>query len=224
MIIIGHRGAAGYEPENTLISFRKALKLKVDMIELDVHICKSKELVVIHDKKVDRTTNSKGKIADLNLNELKKLDAGKGEKIPTLKEVLNFINKKTKINIELKGNRTAKPVNDIIEEYVKKGWRYKDFIVSSFNYKELKDFFNINQTVKLSVLIDKNSKDFFKIVKEIKAYSINPSLNIIDKNFIKSAHDKGLKVFVYTVNNEKDIKKMEKLEIEGIFSDYPDKI
>ena len=121
---IGHKGAAGYAPENTLASFQKALDLGVDMIELDVHKSKSGEIVVIHDDTVDKITNGKGKVGELTLKELKKLDVHFGsetkltrpmsgaeqirkEKIPTLKEVLDLVNGKIKINIEIKARDTA---------------------------------------------------------------------------------------------------------------------
>src|SRR6056297_2287931 len=100
---IGHRGAMGYEPENTLRSFKKAIELNVDMVELDVYVCSSGELVVIHDDKVDKTTNGKGYVSEKSFDELRKLDAGMGEKIPTLQEVLDLIDKRAKVNIELKG-------------------------------------------------------------------------------------------------------------------------
>ena len=136
---IGHRGAPGYEPENTLRSFEKAISMGVDMVELDVHKCKSGELVVIHDKKVNRTTNKKGFVKNKNLQQLKTLDAGKKEKIPTLKEVLDFINKRVKINIELKGPKTTEAVLKLIEEYInKKKWKYSQFIISSFDSRKIK--------------------------------------------------------------------------------------
>ena len=116
MIRIGHRGAMGYEPENTLRSFKKALALKVDMIEFDVYVCKTGEVVVIHDDKVDRTTNGKGYVVQKTLQELTSLDAGKGEKIPLLEEALDCINKKVQVNIELKGEGTAEPVYKIIQK------------------------------------------------------------------------------------------------------------
>ncbi len=116
---IGHRGAMGYAPENTLKSFKKALELNINCVELDVHACKSGELAVIHDDEVDRTTNGKGYIAEKDLNEVKILDAGEGEKIPLLSEVLDLIDKRIKINIELKAEGTAKPVYEMIEDYMK---------------------------------------------------------------------------------------------------------
>jgi len=107
---IGHRGAAGHAPENTLASFRKAIELGLDMTELDVHVCASGELVVIHDENVDRTTNSKGWVSKLSLTELKRLDAGAGETVPTLAEVLDLLKDRIMLNIELKGLGTAEPV------------------------------------------------------------------------------------------------------------------
>ncbi|MEM3426627.1 MAG: glycerophosphodiester phosphodiesterase family protein, partial [Thermoproteota archaeon] len=97
---IGHRGARFYEPENTLRSFRKALELGVDAVELDVRRTRDGELVVIHDAEVDRTTNGKGLVRELTLEEIRRLDAGKGEKIPTLEEALDFLDGRVKILIE----------------------------------------------------------------------------------------------------------------------------
>jgi len=122
---------------------KKALELNVDAIELDVYACESGELVVIHDNKIDRTTNGKGYVTEKTLDELRILDAGDGEKIPLSSEVFDIINKKVKINIELKGNKVAKHVNDLIQDYIKnKGWKYKHFIISSFNIMNLSDSMN----------------------------------------------------------------------------------
>jgi glycerophosphoryl diester phosphodiesterase len=118
MQIIGHRGASGYEPENTLRSFQKAIDLGVEMIELDVYTCKSGELVVMHDDKVNRTTNGNGYVFNMTLTELKTLDAGKGEKVPTLVEVFDLINKKIAINVELKGEGTAESTAELIQKYI----------------------------------------------------------------------------------------------------------
>src|ERR1700691_2371330 len=99
MLVIAHRGASGYEPENTLASFKKALEIGVDGIELDVHLSKDGNVMVIHDSWVNRTTNGIGRVENKTLKELQKLDAGNGEKIPTLQEVLDVINRKVLINI-----------------------------------------------------------------------------------------------------------------------------
>ena len=222
---IGHRGAVGYEPENTLLSFKKALELNVDMIELDVHVCKTGEVVVIHDDKVDRTTDGKGYVAKKTFQKIRTLDAGKGQKIPILQEVLDMVNRKAKINIELKGKGTARPVSDIIEKYVKeKGWSYDDFLISSFNRHELQKFYQLNPKVRLGILIARPTTRFARFAKKINAYSVNASIDLINKNFINNVHKKGLKVFVWTVNDFKEIEIMKSLEVDGIFSDFLDRL
>ncbi len=215
----------GYEPENTLLSFKKALELNVDMIELDVHVCKTGEVVVIHDDKVDRTTNGKGFVLKKTFHELTALDAGKGQKIPILQEVLDIVNRKAKINIELKGKGTARPVSDIIEKYVKeKGWLYDDFLISSFNRHELQKFYQLNPKVRLGILIARATTRFRQFAKKINAYSVNASMDLINKDFISGVRKKGLRVFVWTVNDFKDIERMKLLEVDGICSDFPDRL
>ena len=222
---IGHRGACGYEPENTLLSFKKALELKVDMVECDVHVCKTKQVVVIHDTTVERTTNGSGKVKEKALEQLKFLDAGKGEKIPTLEEVLDTVNCKAKVNIELKGEGTAKPVYQIIEKYIKtKRWAYQDFLISSFNVSQLQQFYQFNRRVKIGVLIDGDPKGFDKWTEKVKAGSIHVRLPFVTRDFIQAAHKFGLKVFVWTVNDSKAIRKMKSMGVDGIFSDFPDRL
>ncbi|MDZ4383036.1 MAG: glycerophosphodiester phosphodiesterase family protein [Thermodesulfovibrionia bacterium] len=222
---IGHRGACGYEPENTLLSFKKAIELNVDMIELDVHVCKTGEVVVIHDDKVDRTTDGKGYVAKKTFQKIRTLDAGKGQKIPILQEVLDMVDRKAKINIELKGKGTAKPVFGIIEKYVKeKRWSYDDFLISSFNRHELQKFYQLNPKVRLGILIARPTTRFERFAKKINAYSVNARIDLVNKDFINNVRKKRLKVFVWTVNDFKDIERMKLLEVDGIFSDFPDRL
>ena len=115
---IGHRGARGYEPENTRLSFQKALDLKVDMIEFDVYNCKSGEIVLFHDKRVDLLVKDSGYVTDKTLSQLKEYDLGKGEQVLTLDEALDFIDRRAKVNIEIKGEGIARAVNSIIEKYI----------------------------------------------------------------------------------------------------------
>jgi glycerophosphoryl diester phosphodiesterase len=225
-LIIGHRGASGYKPENTLLSFKKAISLNADMIEMDIFKCKTGELVIIHDNSVDRTTNGKGYIRDLTFKELRILDAGKGEKIPTLPEVLDLVNNKIKINLELKGEGTAGPVYELIRKYVEeKGWSYNDFFISSFNHRLLQEFIKLipnNAAIKICPLIYGIPIDLSQFTVNLKAYSINVSADFIDKKFIDDAHTQGMKVFVYVVNNPDEAMKLKSLGIDGIFTDFPD--
>jgi glycerophosphoryl diester phosphodiesterase len=150
---IGHRGAKGYEAENTLLSFQKSIDLGVDGIELDVHISSDGEIMVIHDEKVDRTTDSKGFVTDFSLNELKSFRINETHTIPTLKEVLDLVNQKCFVNVELKGNGTAKPIVALLEEYVlEKNWEYSHFIVSSFDWNALKEVRSLNSKIPIGIL------------------------------------------------------------------------
>ena len=222
---IGHRGAMGYEPENTLSSFKKALELNVDMVELDVHVCKTGELVVIHDDKVDRTTNGRGYVIEKKFNELRTLDVGNGEKIPTLEEVLDLINKKIKVNIELKGEGTAKPAFEVIERYVRdRNWKYDDFLISSFNHYELKKFNELNPRTKIGLLIADMSISYAEFAGKVNAYSVNICIEFINQALVDDIHKRGLKVFVWTVDDLEDIARMKLLGVDGIISNFPDRI
>jgi len=222
---IGHRGAAGYEPENTLLSFKKALDLGVDAIELDVYVCKTGELVVIHDDKINRTTNGNGYVVEKTFEELRSLDAGQGEKIPTLKEVLDLVDKKVIVNIELKGVDTANPVSKLIDRYIgEKGWTKDNFIVSSFNHPELKKFNLLNPKIKIGALLTGIPIDYAEFAQKLNAYSVNLSIEFINQEFVDDAHKRGLKVFVWTANDLDDINRIKALGVDGIFSNFPDRL
>jgi glycerophosphoryl diester phosphodiesterase len=222
---IGHRGARGHEPENTLLSFKKALELDVDMIELDVYTLKDGHTVVFHDDELGRTTNGEGFLIGKTFEEIKKLDAGKGEKVPMLEEVLDLVDKKTQVNIELKGEDTAQPVARIVEKYVQeKGWSYDDFLVSSFNHRELKEFKDLKPEVKIGMLISDVSPDYSQLAENLGAYSINVNKEFVTRELVNDVHEKGLKVFVWTVNNKDEIRRIKLLGVDGIFSDYPDRL
>ena len=225
MLRIGHRGACGYAPENTLLGFSTALQLHVDMIELDVHVCRSGEIVVIHDNKVDRTTDGTGYVTERTLDELKIMDAGKGEKIPTLQEVLELVNKKVKVNIELKGTGTAKPVFQLLEKYIRGfGWTYDGFLISSFNQNELQEFRDLGQRFNIGVLGMGFSTSFAEFAEKINAHYINMYMNSINRELVDDAQQRNMKVIVWTVNEIEDIKRIESMGVDGIISDYPDRL
>ena len=116
MIIMGHRGAAALEPENTLLSIERAIDIGVDAVEIDVRLTKEGELVVIHDSSVDRTTSGSGLVRDYELKALKKLDAGKGERIPTLQEVIELVGQRATLVVELKEAGTEEKVVSLIDK------------------------------------------------------------------------------------------------------------
>jgi glycerophosphoryl diester phosphodiesterase len=222
---IGHRGAMGYISENTLSSFEKSIKIGVDVIELDVRLCKTGQLVIIHDEKVDRTTNSKGYVAEKTLEELKALNTGNGEEIPTLYESLSFIDRRVKVNIELKGVGTARPVYKTIQDFIKnKNWKKSDFLISSFDHSQLEEFHLLDSNIRIGVLIRNNPMGYDQFLKKINAYSVNISLKLINQELVDYFHKKNLKVYVWVVNKLSDIKQMKLLGVDGFFSDFPDKI
>lgn len=223
---VGHRGAAGYEPENTLLSFQKAMELGADMIELDVRACKSGELVAIHDDTVERTTDGKGNVKDKTLSELKGLNIEKGQKISTLTEILDFLDRKIKVNVELKGKNTAFKACRIIQRYVEeKGWSYDDFIVSSFNHAELWIVKFMDKDIKIGVLSEVVPPiKFMSFVKTIKPHSVNVPVNRVDKDFVEKAHKNNIKVFVFAADNSGEIEKAKEIGADYICSDFPDKI
>lgn len=223
VLIIGHRGCS-YEPENTLISFEKALALNVDMIELDVHKCKSGEIVVIHDESVDRTTNGHGKVKELSFQELKKLNCEKMQKIPKLEEVFDLIDKKCKVNIELKGIDTGVLTGKIIEKYVSKGWDYEDFLVSSRNYIELNKLFYYNKNIPRGVILFIPQKNFMNHFKYLTPSAVCVNFIFARPYLIEQAHNYNVEFFVWTVNNKKTYERMKKLGVDGVFSNYPDKL
>ncbi|MDB5177605.1 MAG: glycerophosphoryl diester phosphodiesterase, glycerophosphoryl diester phosphodiesterase [Candidatus Saccharibacteria bacterium] len=225
MQIIAHRGASGYKPENTLSSFQEAISLGVDIIELDVFVIKTGEVVVFHDETVDRTTHSTGKVTDFSLEELRQLDAGNGEKIPLLSEVLDLIDKRIPINIEMKGNGIARPVANLIRDYVtKKGWSDRHFIVSSSNYAELKLFARLRPSVRVGTLFRGEPPYRRVLAKDDNAFSANLAAEFVTDESVREAHSRGLKVYAYTVNSKREARRLKSLKVDGVFTDYPDKI
>jgi glycerophosphoryl diester phosphodiesterase len=225
MLKIGHRGAAGYEPENTLKSFQKALELNADGIELDVHLSADGHIVVIHDETIDRTTNGKGFVNTLSLSELKSfLIDGKLE-IPTLIEVFDLIDKKCLINVELKGVGTASKVVALIEEYISdKNWNYEHFIISSFEWNFLEEIHNLNPKIAIGVLTEEDLDKALAFAENIKAHAINPDYQLLTLENTKKIQEQGFQVLPWTVNTTEDIQKIKSYNVDGIISDFPDKL
>lgn len=225
LLKIGHRGAKGHAPENTLKSIRKAIELGADMIEIDVHTCATGEIVVIHDDTLEGTTSGKGLVRKKPLDYIKTLDAGEGERVPTLEEVLDVIDKRAALNIELKGRNTLRPVLKIIDHYVHtKGWTYEHFIVSAFMRRKLKRLAKLHPKVRIGALLAHHPFGFIKFAQKINAYAVHLNLNVTDPKIIAEAKKQGMKVYVWTVNEKDDIELLKKMGVDGIFSDYPDRI
>ena len=222
---IGHRGANGYAPENTLVSFQKAIDMKVDGIELDVHLSIDGHLIVIHDETIDRTTNGKGFVNQLSLKELKSFRINNTIEIPTLEEVFDLANKKCFLNIELKNHNTAKKVVALIEKYIaQKKWKYTDFIVSSFDWNALQQVRFLNEKIPIGVLTEEDLDLAFSFAKFLKAESIHPDFKLLTLEKTMEFQKKGIKVFPWTVNHPEDIHKIKSMRVDGIISDFPNRL
>ena len=225
LLKIGHRGAKGHIAENTLESIQKALDFGVDAIEIDVHKCETGELVVIHDFTLDRTTNGSGEIAKKSLAELKALKVENKFRIPLLTEVLDLIEGRCTINIELKGLNTATATSEIIKKYIaERNWKYEDFIVSSFQKNELFQMRKLDENVLLGILSKASVTEAIALGKLLKASAIHPSLGIITRDNVKASHEAGFKVNVWTVNEPEHIARMQEFGVDGIISDFPDRL
>jgi len=223
MLCIGHRGAMGHEPENTLLSIRKALELGVDGIEIDVYNVEN-NLVVIHDRNLSRTTNGTGYLEQHSFEYLRSLDAGKGEQIPTLQEVFDTVNRQALINIELKGSNTAELLADLIKDYIAKGWSESDFVVSSFDHYQLNQFKNAYPIIKIGILIYGLPWQFLTIAKELKADIVIFGFDYVNAKLVQATQQQNLETWVYTVNQPEDIRLMATIEVDAIFANYPERV
>jgi len=225
MFIIGHHGACGYEPENTILSFKKSLQLGIDMIEFDVRKSFDDKLVIMHDATVNRTTNGTGAIADMTFAQLRKLDAGKGQKIPTLQEVLDYINRKVRVDIEIKAVDAVSELANVVHNYIsKKGWSPTDFLISSFNLSALHEFHQLVPNIQLMLIFSEVPNNWLELVQSIPVQMVAISAAFISKEIVDQMHHNDIPVVVYTVNDSKEITRMKALGIDGICSDYPDRV
>ena len=224
---IGHRGAKGYLAENTLESINKAIELGVDGIEIDIFQCRSGELVLFHDKDLQKLTGKSGKIEDLTIEELESFLVDGKYRIPTLKDVLTKIENPLLINIELKGSNTSVQTSKVIADFLMTDvWKMEHFIVSSFNWNELVKFRTVNTNIPVGVLVSKSISinEAIEFAKKINAQAIHPNYELLNEKIIRKIKNNGFKVYTWTVNDKDKIEYMKKLNVDGIISDYPDRI
>ncbi|MFH1081045.1 MAG: glycerophosphodiester phosphodiesterase family protein [Pseudomonadota bacterium] len=223
-ICFAHRGASGHEPENTLLAVEKAIAMGAPWIEIDVFAVEG-ELVVIHDDRLETTTNGAGYVTQQSLAYLRSLDAGKGQRIPLLREVFDLAGGRVGVNVELKGPETAAPVMKLINEYE----RLPDMdgsriLVSSFNRRELIKARSLTPDIPIGVLVRGIPSGDAGFAEELGAVSIHAGLSFVHRAFVDDAHRRGLKVFVYTVNHRDDLKRMRAMGVDGVFTNYPERV
>jgi glycerophosphoryl diester phosphodiesterase len=224
-LVIGHRGAMGHETENTLVSIKKAMDLGVDMIEIDVFRIDSGEIAVFHDSTVDRLTNGSGMIEDYNMFAMRQLVVEGGHRIPILQDVLKLINNQVALNIELKGYKTAEKVNQVVNYYISnRGWSADNIIISSFIWDELREMRRINPDIKIAVLTEEDPLQAIEVAKELDAVAINPNYKTLTVENAAKIHDENLKIYTWTVNEPEDIQRMKDFGVDGIITNYPERV
>lgn len=231
-LVIAHRGASGYAPENTMPAFEKSLELGAEGIELDVHESKDGEIVVVHDHTIQRTSNGKGRVKDLTLDEIRKFDFGswfdksfKGVTIPTLRDVLELLRDwNGLLNIEIKSGPILYPgiekkLIDMIKEY-----NFGDKVIfSSFNHYSLQDIKAIDSSMEIGLLYSGALVEPWNYAKTLGAEALHPSYHNIIPELVKGCKENGVKLNPYTVNDEKDMEKIIGAGVDGIITNYPDK-
>ncbi len=217
LFIVGHRGAKGLEPENTIRSIKRAIALGVDAVEVDVRITKDNIPVIMHDETLDRTTNGKGRVRDYTLKELKKFNAGDNEKIPTLEEVVKEVAGKVVLFIEIKEDEAVKPVLNLADQ--ENIWPYSIFISFNSHYIEEVKLFNPKAYTGLIYI-----KLFDGIVKAKKmgANMVLPYFRIATAKAIAFAKRLKLKVVVWTINDIETALEYRNRGVDGITTDRPD--
>jgi glycerophosphoryl diester phosphodiesterase len=227
MLKIAHRGASGYFPENTMLAFRQAILQGANAVELDVHRCRSGEAVVIHDDTLERTTNGGGAVTMHTLAELKALDAGRGETISTLEEVLIHFASELTIFIELKSAAAVAPVVESLRRFGAHGTAWQRLPLIGFEPEWLLAAKRHLPDALIGATPDDSKPilpEFCGWAKAQGFYAVNPCHLQLTENFMAEARTHGLRVHCWTVNEPADIARAKAFGVDGIMSDYPDRL
>jgi glycerophosphoryl diester phosphodiesterase len=224
LLKIAHRGSSGTHPENTLPAFLAAAEEGADMCELDVQATRDGAVVVLHDDTVDRTTNGHGAVADLTLAEIQLLDAGAkfgaafaNIHIPTLDEVMQAVDGKLGLNIEIKEGQVERRVCELIRSYD----ALATSMVSSFQWQALEKVREIDPAIRVALLADKDREKLINAAAAMNAYAVNPRFDMVDAEFCNEAHGRGLKVLVWTIDVPEAMKILIAAGVDGIMTNYP---
>lgn len=228
-LIIAHRGASAEAPENSLAAFMLGVMQKCDMIELDVHLTKDKQVVVIHDHTLDRTTNGIGEIANLNYEDIKGYDCGKWfsdqyaeEYVPLLEEVLTKVPANVQFNVEIKAAGTPGMVSSLID-VLRKCDRVESTVISSFHYGCLTELKKQLPEIRIGLLYHKDVADFKKFEEEsgVEVFSLHPHHPLVTESYMEIANAAGKAVYPWTVDGEPDLRKLIDLGVAGIITNKP---
>lgn len=233
LLKIGHRGASGTTPELTRVAFLRALELGVDMVEFDIHLTKDGYLIVIHDHDLQRTTNGTGAVREHTLAEIKQLEAGswfdprfKGEAVLTLEEVIEIIGRRALLNVEIKSppgdwSGTALKTVAVLTHCGLLGTT----VISSFEMQALQKVRELSPAARLGVLWHQpDFEDAWSWAHQLAAWSFHPWSKVLTAEGVEEAHRRGLRVLTWTVNDPEEIEQMVGMGVDGIISDFPERL
>lgn len=220
MYVVGHRGAAAVQPENTIGGFEYALSIGCEYVETDVHLSKDGYLVIIHDDTVDRTTNGSGRVAEMTLAELRQLDAGQGRRIPLLQEVLDTVRGKAILLCELKGPWTPDPV---VRAVMANGMS-DQVIFTSFHFGRLARVKQIDSRLRIGATFGDPPPDALEEAIALGADTVGIQHSKMTETFVVRARKLGLNLRAWNPDSEEDIQRMIDLEPTGISSNRPDRV
>ncbi len=224
LAIIGHRGARGIAPENTLAGMEAALRLGVDGIEFDVQRHPDGPLFLLHDLSVDRTTNGQGLATAMPFEALRKLDAGLGERIPTLDETLDLVDRRSRLNIELKTwNGCAEAVAEVLRARLAQGWDAEQFLVSSFHLPELQRFRAALPEIPIAALYCGVPLAGARELAALGAQQAHLSDEFVDADYVAAVRAQGGRCWAYTVNRPETAEALAAIGVDGIFTDHPER-
>lgn len=218
---IGHRGAAGHAPENTLAAIWKARSCHADFIEIDLRATSDGHLVLLHDETIDRTTNKSGHVTELSLEQIQRLDAGNWQRIPTLEEALDIARGAVGMILELKVEGIGIEACAIVKRTGFPG----ALIYASFLISELQRLRQVDPEARLMVLHPRHlPRDPVADVVALEATHVGLHYSTVTPLLLQTYHHLGKQVFTYTVNERHDIQRMRDMGVDGIVSDFPDRI
>ncbi len=231
-LVIAHRGASAYAPENTIGAFLLGVEQSCDMIELDIHLTKDEQIVVCHDYTLDRTTNGKGAIAELTYDEIRVYDAGSwfgaefaSERVSLLEDVLQAVPSRVTFNVEIKSGDEPE-INRILIELLEKTGRMESTVVSSFNHNCLVKLKKLAPNIRIGLLYDKGKIDIQAFEKKhgVGLFSLHPHHGLVNEHMVKSAADFGVVVYPWTVDEEGRQIELIQAQVAGIITNKPDQL
>jgi glycerophosphoryl diester phosphodiesterase len=216
--IVAHRGASAYEPENTIRAIRRAIEFAADMVEIDVQSTRDDHLVIIHDAEVERTTNGKGSVKELTLAAIRRLDAGKGEKIPTMQEVLEAAKDKIGVMIEVKSVGIEKRLLELIRSEEMS----EQVIVTSFMTDVVRNIRKLDSKLSTGQIFSWKIPNLAKRAVELRTTVMVPAFDLVNRRMVQELHEVSVPIYTWTVDNRRIAERLIELGVDGIVTNKPD--